>query len=438
MTDTLRIIDPKRTRSQNGRSGWYPYYAGFSYEFAHELISTANLPSDALILDDWNGSGTTTSVANALGHRVCGFDLNPAMVVVAKARLLNKREHPSLEPLSAEIVAKACADENEPLANDPLQAWLGTKSAHDLRKLERAIQLLLIDHDKYELAAARADFNSLSGIGAFLYLALFRTVRSLLNRFVASNPTWVRTPRDSNSRLKPRTETIIELFRSQVLAMLGAGQSELFEPHESSETTINVAASQSLPLPDRSVNFALASPPYCTRIDYAVATKPELAVLGYTKESFRELRQHLLGTSTVLREAPREAEAWGRTCTSFLQRVRNHESKASKTYYYKNHLQYFDGIFKSLTELGRVLDDDGTCVLVVQDSFYKDIKNDLPQIVIEMAAANALELRRREDFTHARTMAALNPNARLYRSAFAATESVLVFEHVSQRGRWGA
>ncbi len=296
-----------------------------------------------------------------------------------------------------------------------------------LTRAERAIQLLLIDHEHYQLPADRTDFNSLSGMGAFLYLALFRTVRTLLKRFVASNPTWIRTPRDSHFRLKPRTETIFDVFGSQVLAMVGAGQSELFEPHETSEATINIAPSESLPLANRSVNFALGSPPYCTRIDYAVATKPELAVLGYTKESFRELRQRLLGTSTVLRDAPRESRVWGHTCTSFLKRLKNHESKASKTYYYKNHLQYFDGIFKSLTELHRVLDDDGTCVLVVQDSFYKDIKNDLPQIVTEMAAANALELTRREDFTHARTMAALNPAARHYRKEFAATESVLVF-----------
>src|SRR6185436_4394444 len=105
---------------------------------------------------------------------------------------------------------------------------------------------------------------------------------------------------------------------------------------------------------------------------------------------------------------------WGTTCLAFLEQLKNHQSKASATYYYKNHLQYFDGMFKSLAELHRVLEEDGTCVLVVQDSYYKDIQNDLPRIVTEMASANSLEITQREDFTHARTMAAVNPSARTY------------------------
>jgi len=391
------------------------------------LIKTAKLPADALLLDGWNGSGTTTSVANALGYNCCGFDLNPVMVVVAKARLLSKREHSSIGPLAAEIIHKASLDTGEPLPDDPLVSWMGPKSANDIRKLERAIQLLLVDHNDYQLPSTRKDFNLLSGIGAFLYLGLFRTVRKLTNRFVASNPTWIKTPRELQVRLRPHTETIFRVFREQVLAMVDPGQIELFEKIESSQTTISIGNSESLPLPEKSVHFSLSSPPYCTRIDYAVATKPELAVLGYTSVKFRELRKSLLGTSTVPRIASLESGEWGSTCRTFLNTVRNHNSKASKSYYYKNHVQYFHGIFNSLRELNRVLTKEGTGVLVVQDSFYKNVKNDLPEIVVEMASAIGLKLIRRKNFNHSRTMANLNPAVRRYRESFSATESVLVF-----------
>lgn len=429
--DNLKITDPKRTRSQNGRSAWYPYYAGFSYEFAYELLKSARLPADAVIVDDWNGSGTTTAVANSLRYKAYGFDLNPVMVVVAKARLLSKREHSSLEPLTAEIIEKARESHVAPVDNDPLQIWLCPTSANVIRKIERAIQLLLVDHERYEPPATRSDFADLSGFGAFLYLALFRTVRTLLRGFVPSNPTWVTTPRNSHFRIKPQQQTVFEVFRAQVLAMVDQNQPGLFEPHEAGQTSIEIASSQSLPLDNCSVRFVLASPPYCTRIDYAVATRPELAVLGYSDESFKDLRRRLLGTSTVPRVAPNESKKWGQTCLAFIERLRNHKSKASATYYYKNHLQYFEGLYNSLSELGRVLTEDGTCVLVLQDSYYKNIHNDLPRIVKEMAFSNSLKLIRQDDFKHARTMAAVNPSAKVYRKSFSATESVLVFQRAA-------
>ncbi len=110
-------------------------------------------------MDDWNGSGTTTAVANSLGYGVYGCDLNPVMVVVAKARLLSRREHSSLEPLSAEIIQKARDSEVAPAKDDPLQAWLCPASANGIRKLERAIQLLLLDHEHYQAPATRTDFD---------------------------------------------------------------------------------------------------------------------------------------------------------------------------------------------------------------------------------------------------------------------------------------
>ncbi|WP_175149462.1 DNA methyltransferase [Paraburkholderia ultramafica] len=74
----------------------FPYYAGFSNSFVHDLLTSLELRPESIIFDPWNGSGTTTQSALDLGHRAIGFDLNPAMVVVAKARMLSPLDHPSL------------------------------------------------------------------------------------------------------------------------------------------------------------------------------------------------------------------------------------------------------------------------------------------------------------------------------------------------------
>ena len=70
--------------------------------------------------------------------------------------------------------------------------------------------------------------------------------------------------------------------------------------------------------------------------------------------------------------------------------------------------------------------------MVVQDSFYKDIHNDLPKIVTEMCKIDGLRLRRREDFLLKRSMAGINPKVKLYRTGAEACESVLCFEKLRE------
>ena len=195
-----------------------------------------------------------------------------------------------------------------------------------------------------------------------------------------------------------------------------------------SQAHVAVASSDAIPIHNGSVDLILSSPPYCTRIDYAVATMPELAVLGYELHgSFQELRRKLIGTSTVPTSLPEPLPSWGVTCNTFLEKLIHHKSKASKSYYYKNHVQYFDAIYRSIAELYRILNSNGGCILVVQDSYYKDIHNDLPQIFIEMASANGLQFNYRDNFVLTRTMSRIHPIARQYRKGFGATESVLCF-----------
>ena len=84
------IRSPKRDPSSSKRSAeLYHYYAGFSPKFVTDIIAALNIDDSAVIMDPWNGSGTTTQVARDLGFSAIGFDINPVMVIVAKAKLIN-------------------------------------------------------------------------------------------------------------------------------------------------------------------------------------------------------------------------------------------------------------------------------------------------------------------------------------------------------------
>jgi hypothetical protein len=135
----------------------------------------------------------------------------------------------------------------------------------------------------------------------------------------------------------------------------------------------------------------------------------------------------MIGSSTVRKDEPIVDFTWGATCASFLARVAKHPSKASATYYLRNHLQYFDGLARSLRELDRVLVPASPCVLVVQSSHYKGVRNDLPTMVSEMGGAQGWTLVERHNYDSSRHMARVHPRAREYRRLTKAIESVLVF-----------
>jgi hypothetical protein len=426
-----RIENPKIRGGDGFSSTWYKFYPGFSEGFARSALSSAGLGEGDWVLDPWNGGGTTTSTAASMGLSVCGYDLNPVMIVVAKARCLDPAEYSSLKPLAADIGRKARRP-FEVSPDDPLLTWLVPSSVAALRGIEAAVQKLLVDDAEYQSVRARGT-DAVSDLAAYFYVVLFRTVRSVFRPFRTSNPTWLKRPDSYGARLRPSGDRLRGMFRAEAAKMLP--KSFAIREGPRAERILEVASSEKLPLQTSSMDFVLASPPYCTRIDYAMATSAELSLLGYGASSgFRELRRGLIGSVTVPKAAPTISQTWGRTCLSFLGELYGHGSKASATYYYKNHLQYFRSLSASVTEIGRVLRPGGGCVLVIQDSYYKDLHNDLPVILTEMAAAAGLAVEEKHDFPLSRTMAGVNPGAKGYRVSFNATESVVTFRKASCLG----
>jgi hypothetical protein len=426
--DELVITNPKRrSAAQVGRDQWFPYYAGFSSEFARQLIASGALAEGATLMDPWNGSGTTTSSAALNGCKAIGFDLNPVMAVVAKARLLPQHEVASIAPLLADILKKAALAKGGPDVGDPLRIWFAPDSALAVRRIEQSIYRLLVSAT--DDCGALDSIQDLSSLAAFFYVALFGAVRSLLHRFKGSNPTWITRPRTANSRTRPAASSVRESFASHVKNMVASSSSVAGEgEYCCADSTIGVASSESLPVRRGTIDFVLSSPPYCTRIDYGIATSPELAVLGFRVDAhLSELRGRLIGTPTIHADTPDPEGSWGGTCSGVLKRISNHPSKAAKAYYYKTYVQYFAAMARSFSEMSRCLRRRGRCVVVVQDSYFKDVHIDLATIFAEMALSASLSLHRQVNFPLNRTFGSINSSSRSYRNTASATESVLCF-----------
>ena len=63
------------------RHRWYYYKEGYSPNFVQKAIEYSNISKDDLIIDPFNGSGTTTLTSSLLGYNSIGIEVNPFYVI---------------------------------------------------------------------------------------------------------------------------------------------------------------------------------------------------------------------------------------------------------------------------------------------------------------------------------------------------------------------
>ena len=398
--------NPKRSHAHG--SDWYPYYAGYSAEFVREALGRLALPPGAVVMDPWNGAGTTTATAASLGFRAVGLDINPAMALVASGRMLPADSVPASLPCVAHPGRTTLTNA------DPLRTWFDDSSARYIRRLADHVHSL-----------SRPDATA-QHLGGFYFTALALTVRAFLTGERVSNPTWFKMRRRNHDSYSPSPLTIRRVFGETIQLL----KQKLHTSPYRYSAAILTADSSRLPLPPHVVDAIVTSPPYCTRLDYPVATQPELSLLGFGRTSprFRSLRNNTLGTPTIRPASVALPHSLGPSCDRLLSAVAAHSSRASSTYYFKTLQQYFTGLRSSVIELTRVARPNAHLVLVVQSSWYKDLPIDLAAIASEQLLALGWAQTQRTTFGVHRTLADLNPLSSDYRLGRGAIESVMEFQ----------
>lgn len=425
--ENVYLTNPKRNyNNKNGRENWYSYYASYASEFVEDVLTRLNLSSEQTILDPWNGSGTTTTVANKFNIKSIGIDINPVMLLVAKSKLVSND--------SISYIKKSMSDLKEAiyhwkvtksdLINDPLGVWFRSTSLMMIRNIE---QTFLEIHKTTKSELFINDYQTASSIISFYYSVLFQTVKKLTISFKASNPTWVKKPKTTEEKLEVPPQEIFNTFFEQLDEALKTYSISDKSDEVTQLSDIHIGSSDDLNIKNSSIDAVVTSPPYCTRIDYAVATILELSVLGYSHENeIKQLRDKMMGTPTISKIHDQFNFSFNNKIEHVLETIEKHESKASKSYYYKIFYQYFCMLHNSLTEIDRVLKPHSKCVLVVQNSYYKNLLIDLAEIIIEIVFN--LNWKLNERFSYKKnTLANISKRNKLYRDSSNVEEIVLIF-----------
>jgi hypothetical protein len=425
LSTTISIQSPKREALRNRR--WYDFYAMYSSQFVDSALQKVGVGEKDWILDPWNGIGTTTSAAWRLGINAVGLDINPAMVLIAKGRLLQHADIARLFDLGKTIEQMERPAHLCPPGADPLHEFFLESGVGFVRGIERALRQYLGTHGDPE-SDEIGWVENCCPLLACLYVAIFRSVRKLFSAFNTSNPTWFKKPASGN-----RASFTWECFRKLIVdSIFDAGRivedDHCMIPVKTPDVRVALCDSRQIQSQSQKVSLTMTSPPYCTRIDYAVATLPELMVLRLGQADFRRLRESMIGTPAIDRDMGDSAQLIGSdTCRSVLQAISRHSSYAAARYYSKTFKQYFAGIFRSLQGISRMTKAGGHAVIVVQDSYFKDVKIDLPVIYREYLECSGWQFIEQTKFK-TRTKGAIHRFAGRYRRTADATESVLIFE----------
>jgi DNA modification methylase len=396
---------------------WYPYYAGFAADFARRVLRAARLPSGAIVLDPWNGAGTTTAQCTGAGLRSIGADINPVASLVASAKLARRADAEHVVGLASRLAREA---RQANLHDYRASRWASLSTVAFCSAVrDRVLQELGTD-------GRSRTINPLTEVApplaAFLLVALLRAAKATAKLVPTTNPTWIR-PGGVTRLSRHHLETAFIRTISEMAQELRSC--------DGPEASISIADARALPIDQATIDLVLTSPPYCTRIDYVVNTSFELSLLGVdpTCNEFGDLRRATMGTPLTrkrkLDDPPRE---WSEAVCQLLKRIREHSSQDSSSYYYKTYFQYFNDAHRSLGEIRRVLRPGGVAVLVLQTSFYKDVPVDLPAMYSALSEELGFKPTTLSSHRLERVMTQINSKARGSREPSDYAEAVLALE----------
>ena len=216
---------------------------------------------------------------------------------------------------------------------------------------------------------------------AIAILSLALAARTCARVVRGSNPIWYRTSLQETNRsdqLRDSALTISTRITDDLKRSM---------PKTRKETKL-INSDFATDIVDGTFDVCLTSPPYLNQLDYVVAHLPELTVLGRVMPiDINNLRSLMIGTTKIVsKDNSPIPEEWGIICRRTLNAIRQHDSYASKRYYYFTYRQYFEKLYNSLRNLSFVLRRRAQGLMVMQNSYYKNVNIPTPHVAAEMLA----------------------------------------------------
>lgn len=367
MQHELEVADSGRRTARNIRyfaHSLHEYKGRFYPQMGKALMNVAS-GGKGVVLDPFCGCGTLLLEAAMGGVAAVGVDINPIGCMIARAKIASLR----LAERSIEKMHAVFCERHSVILEDPP---IGRRDLEYLRRWfpeENLAQILELE------SKMRAFFSG----NAQLFL---RTVLSdILKQFSWQAP--------GEQRIRRRKDippcNVREVFRERlVFHLTKIERLRALRKFTPPKAEVKVGDARDLPLPDKSIDCVVTSPPYATALPYIDADRLSLFYFSLVdRKNFSDLERRSIGNREISMQDRRHWEQCidGLSVGSrlpeevavFLAEVRNRNARAKVGFRRKNTAallcKYFIDMQAAVSEMYRVLKPSGKAALVVGDNF---------------------------------------------------------------------
>jgi hypothetical protein len=328
---------------------WFDYKQGYSPELIQKLVEDLGVPKNGLILDPFNGVGTTLLAADLMGISSVGFDVNPVAV------------------LASEVKSRKYSDQDLAILQIELAKFNEAKPKPILIPNYRSLPRIYSDKQLNDLLVVRAFVDRLrpEWVRKFFLLAFISIVEPISNRIKDGNGIKI-------VKNKKPVEDVFGLYHLKVLSMIK--DLEIVKPNGLGKTIYGSILDDLVfeKIRDLKFNAVIYSPPYANCFDYLEVYKMEMWMGGFVSEysdfaRFRNasLRSHVNATfSKEIHNGNKDVALVSAALSGVTLWNKNIPDMVAG---------YFDDMTGVLRRTFEVLKTGGASVVVVANSSYQGL-----------------------------------------------------------------
>ncbi len=358
-----------------GREPVHPFPARMAPGIA--LAAMADSEESLRVLDPMMGSGTVLALARAQGHHAVGVDIDPLAVLISRVwttaidhEEVHAKAHEVLERAKRRFQDYSVSDAYPRAADEETRVfvryWFDDYARRQLTALAETITLVRRRPVRDALWCAFSRLIITKQAGACLAMDLSHS---------RPHRAFTRAPEKPFRKFLAAVERVI----SNCLSTKERDRGPVARPLSGD--------ARELPVPSRSIDLVLTSPPYLNAIDYLRCSKFSLVWMGHSVCDLRQLRAESVGTERGLPSAEDKA-----ACLV----IKDLKLKPALSDRHEAILRrYVVDMRTSVKEVARVLKKDGRAVYVIGENTLKGTFIRNSEVVVAVAESAGLCLQQR-------------------------------------------